>query len=152
MDEVILNEQQAEAVKLIESWYKYSDDLIFTLSGSAGTGKTFLINYLIKNILQIPDEKIAFIAYTGKAASVISQRTKKDTSTIHRLIYNPVEVVKKVKIGDVEKEVKKIEFVKKNSIGNLKLIILDEISMVDQHILDDLCSYKIKILCCGDKA
>ena len=149
---VELNEQQKEAVELIKIWFESSDELIFTLSGSAGTGKTFLINYIIKNVISLRDDQVAFIAYTGKAASVIAQRTGKETSTIHRLIYNPVEVMKKVNVGGVEKEVKKIQFMRKPTIGPYKLIVLDEISMVDETILEDLKSYKIKILCCGDIA
>jgi exodeoxyribonuclease-5 len=47
---------------------------------------------------------------------------------------------------------KKIEFMRKPTIGNFKLIVLDEISMVDEYILNDLLSYKIKVLCCGDIA
>jgi Cdc6-like AAA superfamily ATPase len=53
---VTLNEQQEEAIKLIKEWYYNSSDLVFTLSGSAGTGKTFLINYLIENVISLRDD------------------------------------------------------------------------------------------------
>lgn len=153
MENVVLNSQQEEAVKLIQDWFEnQTNKMIFTLSGSAGTGKTFLISYIIENILKLSEDEVAFIAYTGKAASVIAQRTGRETSTIHRLIYNPVEVEKIIKLSGSEQKVKKIEFLKKPSIGMYRLIVLDEISMVDQHILEDLMSYGIKTLCCGDMA
>jgi exodeoxyribonuclease-5 len=61
---------------------------IFLLKGYAGTGKTSLINTLVKTL---PDykRKIALMAPTGRAAKVMTQYSGKLASTIHRHIYRP---------------------------------------------------------------
>lgn len=149
-----LNEQQEKAKDLILKWWnsELNQKQIFVLAGYAGTGKTFLVNYIIKNFLNLSEEKYIFVAFTGKATSVLIQRGAKSASTIHKLIYTQVEKKIKTKIGEKEIETVKKEFIKKPSIPDYKLIILDEVSMVDEKILKDLMSFGIPILACGDLA
>lgn len=147
--QLVLNSQQSKAKDLIIQWFKNEtkNKQTFVLSGYAGTGKTTLINFIIQELnLQ---NSVAFATPTGKAASVLIQKGS-EASTIHHLIYTPVE--KDVKTDNNGKTIKskKIEFVKKKSIGNFKLIIIDEISMVNNKILNDLLSYKIPLLVSGD--
>ena len=149
-----LNEQQEIAKNMIVNWFRESTTkkLVFTLSGYAGTGKTFLINHIIKNELHLPIEKVAFIAPTGKAASVLIQRGCINASTIHKLIYNRVEIERETEINGKKIKTKKFEFVRKQSIPNFELIVLDEVSMVNEKIMKDIISFGIPILCCGDLA
>ena len=146
----MLNTQQSEAALLIKKWFqtKNKQKQVFFLSGYAGTGKTFLVNFLINNILNLDSEDVVFCAYTGKAVSVILQKGEHDAVTIHKLIYNTVE--KEYEVDG--KKIKKVEFIRKPSIPNYKLIVLDEVSMVDKKIMNDLLFYGIPILACGDKA
>lgn len=148
-DTITLTEQQQQAACKIKNWYNNGKpkSQIFVLSGYAGTGKTFLIDYLISNILQLKPEEVSFVAPTGKAASVLIQRGR-DAETVHRLIYNVVE--KENNPNDPKKHKQNIFFAKKESIPNYKLIVVDEISMVDGNVLKDLMSYSIPILCSGD--
>lgn len=146
----MLNDQQSAAAFLIHEWFQNTDNKqVFFLSGYAGTGKTFLVNYLIKNILNLDSSSVVFCAYTGKAVSVILQKGEHDAVTIHKLIYNTVEKEYETEDG---KKVKRVEFIKKPDIPNYKLIVLDEVSMVDKKIMEDLLSYGIPVLACGDKA
>ena len=152
MSEVKLNDQQEIAKDLIVDWYlnKTHEKLVFTLAGYAGTGKTFLINYIIKNCLDIPLHKVAFIAPTGKAASVLTQRGCLNACTVHKLIYNRIEKESQTEINGKIIKTKRFEFVKKPNIPKYKLIILDEVSMVSEKMMEDLISFGIPILCCGD--
>ena len=93
---ITLNTQQTKARELILEWFKNKNKQVFVLSGYAGTGKTTLINYII-NELNLGD-KIAFATPTGKAASVLIQKGSL-ASTIHHLIYTPVEKNTKVEIN-----------------------------------------------------
>jgi len=147
----MLNEQQQKACALIVDWYlnRTQEKQIFTLAGYAGTGKTFLVNYIIDEDLEIPRNKVAYVTPTGKAASVLIQRGS-DAMTIHRLIYNAVEVEYDNTVNGKSVKSKRIEFVKKPEIPNYKLIIVDETSMVEEKIMKDLLSFGIPILCCGD--
>ncbi|MBD3362794.1 AAA family ATPase [Candidatus Dojkabacteria bacterium] len=119
-----------------------------TLGGYAGTGKTTLISVFRKILYKKKKKvKVAFVSFTGKAARVLKYKIKKAEAnykgdfigTIHSLIYSPVlnsreEIVGWDKKDDVEAD----------------LIIIDEASMVDRKIWNDLLSYKIPILAVGD--
>ena len=150
--EIVLNPQQIEAKDKILNWWKYQKEekQYFVLSGYAGTGKTFLAKHIVSNYLNIPEEKIAFVAPTGKAALVLIQRGAYSASTIHSLIYNRVEKEYKNEINGKLVKTKRMEFVKKPSIPKYEIIILDEVSMVEEDIFKDLLSYGIPMICLGD--
>lgn len=147
----ILNKQQEEAKAKIHHWFKHEtlEKQTFTLSGYAGTGKTFLINYVIYEVLKLSKDETAFVTPTGKAASVLIQRGC-DAMTIHRLIYTPVEVEYETELNGKKVKSKRMEFKKKSEIKKYKLIIVDEVSMIEEKIMNDLLSFGIPVLCSGD--
>ena len=149
---VELNKEQKEAKNLILKWYNNGlpEKLCFVLTGYAGTGKTFLVNYIVSEELHLDVDRVAYVAPTGKAASVLAQRGAKNTSTIHKLIYNRVEVEYKTEVNGKTVRSKKFEFVRKPIIPNYKLIIVDETSMVDKKTMEDLVSFGKPLLLCGD--
>ena len=139
-------------LKKLITWYNKETDQkhFITLGGYAGTGKTTLIAILRKILnKQDPKLKVAFAAYTGKAARVLKTYLKladvlykKDSvGTIHSLIYSPIENDRHEIIGWQEKDEKDVK---------ADLIIIDEASMVDQRIWKDLLAYKIPIIAIGD--
>ncbi len=148
-----LTECQENAKKLIEEWYFNTKDQVFVLSGYAGTGKTFLIDYLVKYVLHLKvGEEVVFVSPTGKAAAnLVKQGTV--AGTIHSLIY-----VRDGEEFDVDEngeiiERQEISFIKRDEINEkIKLIIIDEASMVNETILYDLLSFNVKCLFCGDGA
>jgi exodeoxyribonuclease V len=142
-----LSPDQAAALKAIGVWYRTRSAPYLTLGGYAGTGKTTLIAYLRQALRQHdPDARVAFCAYTGKAARVLQERLrdqqvprKKDSvSTIHSLIYTT---------EDTERDTPK--WVRKDELER-DLIIVDEASMVDETIWADLLRFEIPILAVGD--
>jgi len=140
----MLNSQQEAASNKIENWFNTQEQPIFVLAGHAGTGKSYLINYLVNNILPVEIEQVAYVAPTAKAASILIKKGLPAT-TIHRLIY--------INDDDYYVNGKKIpHFIKKKEIPNFKLIIIDELSMVSKKIIEDLLSFNIPILACGDPA
>ncbi len=62
---------------------------LFLLRGFAGTGKTTLINTLVK-VLGSFSQKIVLLAPTGRAAKVITSYAKQKAFTIHKYIYQPI--------------------------------------------------------------
>lgn len=130
-----------------ELWQEVSAPYI-TLGGYAGTGKTTLITILRSQIKdKFPKLKIAYCAYTGKATLVLKNKLiesdaiySADTiSTIHGLIYTPIEDEKERIIGWKPKDELETD-----------LIIVDEASMIDATIWKDLTSYSIPIIAIGD--
>src|SRR5438309_239041 len=61
--------------------------LIFRLFGYAGTGKTTLAKHLAQGV----NGKVLFAAFTGKAALVMRRKGCEEASTIHSLIYKPLD-------------------------------------------------------------
>lgn len=124
-----------------------------TLGGYAGTGKTFLISEF-KKYLDEKEEKccVAFVTPTGKAASVLKRKLENLNcfninnnfcGTIHSFMYYP-------KIDEKTMLIKGWYKKGKNEIGPYRLIIIDEASMVDREIFNDLRSYNIPIIAVGD--
>ena len=149
--EMKLTPDQEDAVTLIEEWFFHLNTQIFVLCGYAGTGKTFLVEYVVRRLGLIPGESAAFVAPTGKAASVLI-RNGTPASTIHSLIYVREEDVEVNEDGEVIYE-NFLRFVKRESIdGKIKLIVVDETSMVSDEMLKDLLSFGVKCLFCGDPA
>ena len=146
-----LTADQQEAAALIEAWYHHLNTQIFVLCGYAGTGKTFLVDYVVRALGLVAEESAAFVAPTGKAASVLIQSGVPAT-TVHSLIYTREEDIEVDENGEVISE-QFLRFVKKESIDSkIKLIVLDETSMVSDDVLRDLLSFGVKCLCCGDPA
>ena len=136
------NKIKNEAVK----WYKSGMSRlkpIFVIAGVAGSGKSTLLKFIIDELNLQPDN-IAFTAYTGMAANVLIRKGHKAT-TIHKLIYDVVKV-KNEKTGILETKFK----LKERLPENIKLIVVDEVSMVSEKMMNELMSFGLPILALGD--
>ncbi|WP_417419516.1 ATP-dependent DNA helicase [Hoeflea sp.] len=78
---------QTEVVIHLGNFFDSNSHDVFLLKGHAGTGKTFLINALVK-LLRAQRRTYALSAPTGRAAKVIQEKTQTDASTIHGMIYD----------------------------------------------------------------
>ncbi|HFK1722810.1 MULTISPECIES: ATP-dependent DNA helicase [Bacillus] len=136
---IILSEMQKGAVQEAKKWFKSSSNQYWKLTGYAGTGKTTVVEYLI-NDLKINLNEVAFVAPTGKAALVITQKAngKYEAFTIHKLIYTIDPIA-----GFILK--------RQSDLNHIKLIIVDESSMIAKDLIEDLLSFGIKTLFLGDK-
>jgi len=95
---------QEKALSAVAEWYRNGSEQEFRLFGYAGTGKTTLARHLAENT----GGRVAFAAYTGKAASVLVSKGCPAT-TIHSLIYIPYSKSKnrlrnlEIELEDLEK-------------------------------------------------
>lgn len=146
---MILSIDQEQVLTKLLGWFENeSKPQFITLGGFAGTGKTTLIAVFTSKIINKNKKlKIAFCSYTGKAVQNLKNKLQssevlkwKDTiSTIHGLIYEPIENSRGEIVGWLKKE--DVEY---------DLIIVDEASMVDEQIWNDLLSYNIPVIAVGD--
>lgn len=166
---MILSPQQEKAVAAVASWLKvpFNQSPYFYFGGYAGTGKTTLA----KHFAEQQDGKVLFAAYTGKAASVL-QKKGCNASTIHSLIYKVQQPDRKLiqecqqKLKDISdksseaytktlttlRDLNKPKFTlnDESELQEADLLILDEVSMVNKEVAEDLLSFGIKILVLGD--
>ena len=151
-NELDLSTDQERALDALTDWWKSSNrQQLITLGGYAGCGKTTIVT-IFRNILadQYPSLRIAFCAFTGKAASVMSVKLKKNVrsdiiendfiGTIHSLIYEPV----------LDENGEITDWVRRKKIGEYSLLIIDEASMVSRKMFEDLSDYGIPIIAVGD--
>src|SRR6195256_1683379 len=139
----IFTPHQDAALKAVADWLKAGGGggapPLFRLFGYAGTGKTTLARHLAEDV----DGKVAFAAFTGKAALVMRRKGCEGASTIHSLIYRARES------GE---ETPSFELWDDAPASKAKLIVIDECSMVDAELGRDLLSFGVPVLVLGDPA
>lgn len=77
MKKIILDEKQKEAIKSV------FENNITIITGSAGTGKSLICNYICE-IAKRLNLTVRLMSPTGKAAQVLSEKTGRNARTIHR--------------------------------------------------------------------
>lgn len=146
--DLTLSPDQKTALDKLESFLK-SDTPIFMLKGYAGSGKTTIIEGLVKYLESI-DRDFALMAPTGRAAKVIREKTGQEAHTIHKSIYSYEDMVE-TEEGESFYYAYKI----RNDIDIVnKVFIVDEASMISDnksegeffrfgsgYLLTDLISY-----------
>ena len=170
--------QQDRALTAVNNWFRNQSSPIFRLFGYAGTGKTTLARHIAEGI----DGTVLFAAPTGKAAYVLKTKGCPNTGTIHQLIYTPKEKsqakLKELQArllrekartpAPIQANIRDLEYLIDIEQKNLrrpswnlntdsllkkaKLLIVDESSMVDEQVGEDLLSFGVPILALGDPA
>lgn len=149
----LLNAGQAESEKRICEWFKSSTRQTFVLTGFAGTGKTTVLKHVVCDVLGLtPEKNVAFVTPTGKAATVLIKKGI-PACTVHRLIYQSIIEEKEMLLNGKTIKIEKLTFKRRESIDkSIKLIVLDEASMVSDDVLFDILNFGVKVLLCGDDA
>lgn len=131
------------------------DEKVITLGGYAGTGKTTSVEFIVKELRkQNKNISFAFLAYTGKATSVLNKKLEniyddeRDfIGTIHSFMYH-------VKTNPFTGKIVSIKWkdmgITDHSAPIVDIIIIDEASMVPRKIYEDLLRYNKIILAIGD--
>lgn len=118
--------------ELLDELDKFLSDksTCFLLKGYAGTGKTFMMKGLT-DFLTETKRSFRIAAPTGRAAKVISQKTKHKAYTIHKTIYSSKDLKEfKIKNEDGTETFKFYYELKHNEDPNDTIYIIDETSML----------------------
>ena len=94
-----LTNDQVTAIYKGETWYRSQTKQVFEISGPGGSGKSFLIMYLIEK-LGLRLDQVLFVAYMGKACSRLIQAGL-PAKTIHSAIYDYEKVIARDKEGKI---------------------------------------------------
>ncbi len=168
----VLTKGQDSLIEELEVFLS-DDSPCFLLKGYAGTGKTFMMKGLT-DYLAANNRTFKIATPTGRAAKVISQKTKQKAYTIHKSIYSGKDL-KEFKTKDVDgTETYKFYYELKNNEEPANTVyIVDESSMISNvysegeffrfgsgFLLNDFIKYinidnndhKKKIIFIGDNA
>ena len=141
--------QQSAAIDEVAAWHR--DALadkragrrpsrpVMRVFGYAGTGKTTIARAFADRI----DGGTVYAAYTGKAALMMARNGCADASTIHGMIYK----VEEDAYGRV-----RFRLDRDSPAAAADLMVIDECSMVDAEIGEDLLSFRTPVLVLGDPA
>lgn len=168
---------QADAVDRVVRWfYDPIAPQVFRFFGYAGTGKTTLAQYIVA---RLGLTRVHYVAFSGKAADVLRRKGCAGAQTIHSLIYRPdgndQAALDRLQdmlddlddpdgpLGDRLREIiaegittdpDNPRFVRRDAseLVGADLLVVDEVSMVNGDVMDDLKSFGVKILCLGDPA
>ncbi|MBK8883047.1 MAG: AAA family ATPase [Bacteroidales bacterium] len=153
----IPTDDQSEALKKIAAYIcDNNNDVIFLMTGYAGTGKTSVISSVVKT-LDLLRMKSVLLAPTGRAAKVLSSYSGRPAFTIHKKIYRQKSSKDGMGSFSLDRNLYKDTF-----------FIVDEASMVSNssgdtsvfgsgRVLDDLIEYvysgiDCKLILVGDTA
>lgn len=125
-----LSKKQKEALEII------NEENVCIITGGPGTGKTTIIKNII-DIYEKYDKKTVLCAPTGRAAKRMTEATKKEAKTLHRLL----EIGKIVEEGTIQNTDIEIAPI------DADIIIVDEVSMVDVFLMN----YLLKAIYRGTK-
>jgi len=130
--------QQSDALAEIEKWLKAGNksDQVFRLFGFAGTGKTTIA----KEVQQMA-RIVLYATFTGKAALVLRSKGCAEASTLHSLIYKFEQEKRGQPIFKLNRE---------SLMRDADVLVVDEVSMVDDELGADILSFGKKVLVIGD--
>ena len=83
MDQIVLSDEQLEAIQKIKEFLS-SEETAFSLVGSAGTGKTLIMNKLVNDLKGVITVQLC--APTHKAKLVLQRSTGRECTTLHSLL------------------------------------------------------------------
>jgi ATP-dependent exoDNAse (exonuclease V) alpha subunit len=131
--------EQENALSAVSAWLKAGDRPVFRLFGYAGTGKTTLARHVAEGA----GGNVVFAAFTGKAAHVMRGKGCPNAGTIHSLIY---------RMRGEDETGPTFTLNRDSAAAKAAMIVIDECSMVDEEIGNDLLSFRKPILVLGDPA
>lgn len=170
-----LSPDQRRVYESMLDWVQTPTSRLLTIGGYGGTGKSTVLGLFASEMSHL---RIAYICFTGRASSVLQRKLtacgvattnlsctddenklagpwghlfysrgsnesrKPFCGTIHRLLYRAV-------IDDTTEEL--LGWKKREELDrNYDLIVLDEASMVDARIVEDLNAHNVRIMAVGD--
>lgn len=137
---MVLTRKQEEGLKIALNRYKQGEKYT-CISGYAGTGKSTLIKFIIA-AMGLEEDQVCYVAYTGKAANVLKNKGCLGAMTTHKLLYH-AKLMPNGKYIFIPKK-------KWDMDPCVRVVVVDEISMLPKKMWDLLCTHNFYILACGD--
>ena len=133
-----LTQKQQEGLNIAIERFKNRERYTI-ISGYAGTGKSTLVKFIINALPGINiDKDVVYTSFTGKATQVLSKKGNKNTSTLHKLLF---ESFPRPDGTFIRRPVSHIPY---------KVVVVDEISMAPKSLVSRLMNYNVYVIGLGD--
>ena len=134
----MLNEDQQNSLKFIKRWWK-SNKLYCILDGAGGVGKSYLVDRVLQ---ELPNCRPILLAPTNEALKQLRDKVTNAGEYTFKTVHAALGIAPTTHQKDV-----KFEQVTLPSFwDDFNLAIIDEVSMLDDWIIEILTSIGIKIL------
>lgn len=154
---MVFNKEQEFIIDQAQKWF-YSNDQLFQYDGKAGTGKSVVMNEIVRRIGLDPLIEIAAMSYIGSASILMRMRGLLNAKTIHSWLYDIEEVIMRDKDGKVMMDqllnvpLKIPRFIPRDYMPpEIQMIIIDEGYTVPLSLKQQIERFGIKILVAGDQ-
>lgn len=144
-----LTGEQENLVKEAVKWYKNSSEQVFQYSGSAGTGKSVVMNAIIQR-LGLDITEVAPMSYIGAAVIIMRLKGLINAKTAHSWLFEPVWEESGEMDGYLNRLKKKMVFVPRELPPEKKLICIDEAGCIPMNLKSEIEGRGLKVLACGD--
>ena len=163
METIVLNEQQEYVVQEAFKWYIMGQDQTFQYDGPPGSGKSVVLNEIVRRLRLDPLGEVAAMSFIGCASLVMRNKGLYSAKTAHSWLYEPIEEyvldANGNKIYDklTKKPLKKVRYVEREYLPSplpnkvIKLIVVDEAYAMPIYMRKAIEKFGIKIIACGDQ-
>lgn len=149
MEHVTFTDEQETLIKLACEWFRSSTgSQLFEYSAPAGAGKSLVMHEIIRRLNLDDYREVAPMCYTGTASLIMRLNGFSSAKTCHSWLYKLVETKEMSKITMRMHRVNR--FVPKSLPPSIKLICVDEASMIPKDIGEEIMKRDVKVLVCGD--
>jgi exodeoxyribonuclease V len=141
-----LNMEQLSIIQFLTTWFKGNRSKAISLSGPAGSGKTFLLSYLLK---ELKLRSVCFIAPTHKAKKLLKDSLEKNN--IKGDCFTVAQALGKQPIVDGVTGRESFEtIISPSFLEQFDLVVCDEASMVSTSDYNEILEKVDRIIWVGD--
>ena len=153
------NIEQEYVISSAVDWKLHNNmEQIFQYDGKAGTGKSYIMNEIVRRLGLNPINEVAAMSYMGSASLLMRMRGLLNAKTIHSWLYDIQEIPMRDSSGNIMMDnllnvpIKIPKFVPIDRLPEeIKLIIIDEGYTVPLKMKNQIERFNKKILVAGDQ-
>jgi hypothetical protein len=157
MDNIVFTEDQERIIQEAVDWYHNSSEQTFQFAGEAGTGKSVVLNEIVRRLRMSPEEVMP-MAFTGQAAIVMRLKGFKFARSIHSSLYRfdyiAQDFMDAYNVDQMYNRPRKEKIFRPKSPDEIpsyvKLFVIDEGYMVPKNMRSVIDSFGKKVLVAGD--
>lgn len=153
-----LNQGQQFVVDKAVEWYHNSNEQVFEYNGPPGSGKSVVLNEIVRRLGLNPLTEIAPMSFIGSASLVMRMKGLVSAKTAHSWIFN---VIPEKMLDDHGRPVMDTlmnvpimipRFIPVDHLDdNIKLIVIDEAYSMPLKLRSTIEKFGLKIIACGDQ-